>query len=180
MSVITLRGPLQAHEVESFVDDVMQYINHPDILAHFANFTAKTRDEEKRYLESILVVRDRPSDYLFGVLSDEKWVGQIGIHQVYWAQGREKPMHGRLGLILNPEYHGQGIGSRAFSLALSYGFDVLGVNKLWAMVRPENEQMKHVLTKAGMQFEGRLVQEYFFHGQLQDMDRYYRLNPNSV
>lgn len=171
ISYTGFRGPLQPKDVLWIIDPIMSYINNPDILSHFANFTPKTRKKELAYLEKLLAPRAQPTDLLFALLNqNEVFVGQVGIHQIYWAQG--KPLHGRLGTIIHPDYQGQGHARRGIGLVVDYAFREMGINKLWAMVRPENEKMIRVLKARDFKFEGRLEQEYLVGDSLCDMHRY--------
>ena len=67
-----LRGPLQQQDIPWIIDPIMSYINNPDILSHFSNFTPKTREEEQTYLEKLLAPRTQPTDLLFALDSNLK------------------------------------------------------------------------------------------------------------
>lgn len=173
------RGPLQQGDITWILDPIMSYINNPEILSHFANFTSKNREEEQAYLERLLTPRAQPADLLFALVDRaDHFVGQVGIHQIYWAQN--KPLHGRIGIIIHPDYQHQGHAQRGIESVKSYAFDSMAINKLWAMVRPENKRMIRVLNSAGFKFEGRLEQEYLIGDKLYDMHRYRMLKSDWI
>lgn len=53
-----------------------------------------------------------------------------------------------------PEYWGQGLATEACRASLAYGFDVLGLTRIIALVLPVNGASIRVLEKVGMRPEG--------------------------
>ena len=53
-------------------------------------------------------------------------------------------------------YWGRGIASQATKASILYGFDVINLNKIIAMVLPENKASKRVIEKAGLNYEKQL------------------------
>ena len=50
-------------------------------------------------------------------------------------------------------YWGRGIATQAAKASISYGFNVSALDKLIAMVLPENVASKRVIEKAGLRYE---------------------------
>jgi ribosomal-protein-alanine N-acetyltransferase len=72
------------------------------------------------------------------------------------------------GYILNRAYWKQGIMSEAMSAVLTFGFMQLGLQRIEALVDPENENSKGLLQRLGFIYEGRLRQHYFSDGLFSD------------
>lgn len=64
-----------------------------------------------------------------------------------------------LGYRFLPEHWGQGLATEACRVSLQFGFEVLGLNHIMAMVLPENLASIRVLEKIGMQHEGKIDYE---------------------
>lgn len=73
-----------------------------------------------------------------------------------------------LGYVLKREVWGQGIATEAVRLALSVGFQSLGVSRIEALVDPQNLASIRVLEKSGMNREAYLSQYVTHRGQLRD------------
>ena len=77
----------------------------------------------------------------------------------------ESPRHHRaeLGYILRREHWGQGLGTEIGRLLMAFGFEELGLHRLWATCHPDNRASARVLEKIGMIFEGKLRECYLGH-----------------
>lgn len=63
-------------------------------------------------------------------------------------------------IFTNPTSHHQGIGTEAMQLLCQYGFEELGLNKLYAYANEDNEASIRLHQKVGYEIEGRLRQDY--------------------
>lgn len=63
---------------------------------------------------------------------------------------------------------GRGIGTEATRLALAFGFDDLGLHRVWAARSPLNEASARLLAKLGMQDEGRIRDHIHKAGKWRD------------
>lgn len=61
---------------------------------------------------------------------------------------------GELGYVLNPDYHGRGLGTEAAERVLAFGFETVGLHRIEAKFMQGNEASRHVMEKLGMCFEG--------------------------
>jgi RimJ/RimL family protein N-acetyltransferase len=75
---------------------------------------------------------------------------------------------GDLGYVLSAEYWGQGIATEATQRLLTFGFDDLGLHRIFATCHPENIGSVRVLEKAGFQLEGRLREDKLVRGAYRD------------
>lgn len=75
---------------------------------------------------------------------------------------------GDLGYVLNAEYWGQGIATEATQRLLTFGFEDLGLHRIFATCHPKNIGSARVLEKAGFQLEGRLKEDKLVRGAYRD------------
>lgn len=168
---IYLRGPLTVSDIDTVLDPIMSWINNPEVRFHFAR-PEIDRSTERAWLEAKL-----PSDSFRLYLiedAEHQLIGQISIDKIFRQDGRV--IDGMLGITLHPDYQGRGRAKRAIQLLHPRAFEEVGLNKLWAKIRPKNDEMRHLLTGLGWKYECTREKEYVDYetGELTDME-YYRL-----
>lgn len=78
-------------------------------------------------------------------------IGTIGFNA--W---NPKNKRAEIGYELHPDHWRRGYVSEALAKVLSYGFEAQDLNRIGAVVFPENEASNRLLQKAGFEKEGRL------------------------
>jgi RimJ/RimL family protein N-acetyltransferase len=156
---------------ESDVDDLMTFVNDPQIVGNFAALGKITRDQEVAWVQSML---RSDNDRVWALVDgDGRFLGNCGIHKIWWPA-----RNGRLGIVVGArDVHGQGVGTQVMRLLLQKGFEELGLHKLWLVHYAENARMRHLAHKLGMTPEGVLRDEYFHEGRFHDMVRHAILKP---
>lgn len=155
------------------LDAIMTWINDPEVVAHIANIrTPVSRDEEAAWLRrTLLSANDRL--YSFEDASTGAYVGQGGIHQIYWPA-----RNGRLAIIIKKEFQGRGYGKAAMRALMRVGFDDIKLHKLWSIVREDNPKTVHLNCDVlGFRQEGRLIDEYAVDGRYYTMLRLAMMEP---
>jgi ribosomal-protein-alanine N-acetyltransferase len=94
--------------------------------------------------------------------SENALVGTCGYHK--WDKRHRRA---EIGYDLGPRSWGQGIMSEALAEVFRYGFEQMGLNRIDALVYPQNTRSVRLLAKLGFRKEG-LLREYFRLG-----DEYY-------
>lgn len=108
--------------------------------------------------------RQEPSRVLLAITLDDRVIGEVQLKNIDRDRKEcELSIH-----LQCDAYKGRGYGTRAERLAVSYAFDVLGMNAVNADTVLKNTRSAHVLEKAGFRF---LRQEGIF--------RYYRIEKNA-
>jgi len=72
---------------------------------------------------------------------------------------------GNIGYELNPEYWAHGYATEAARAMLDYGFDRLGLHRIWAQCNADNTASAHVLEKLGMRREAHFREHDYFKGR---------------
>lgn len=76
---------------------------------------------------------------------------------------------GDMGYELNPALWGQGIATEAARAIAAFGFESLGLHRIWAHCIAENVASARVLEKVGLRQEGRLRDKEQFKGRYWDV-----------
>ena len=78
--------------------------------------------------------------------------------------------------MLLPEYQGKGIISEAINEVVNYGFEVMKLHSIEAIIDPENFASEKVLQKNGFVKEAHLKENEFYDGRFLDTVIYSILN----
>lgn len=144
--------------------ETMKYIPRPlvktdeDALEHIAMIDSKIDSNEG--INWAITLKDNP-----------KLIGVIGHYRI-----KPENYRAELGYMLLPEYHGKGIVSEAVKEAVKYGFQVMKLNSLEAIIDPDNYASAKVLEKNGFVKEAHLKEYEFFEGRFLDTVIYSILN----
>ena len=144
--------------------ETMKYIPRPllktdeDALEHIAMIDTKIETNEG--INWAITLKDNP-----------KLIGVIGHYRI-------KPEHYRaeIGYMLVPEFHGKGIVSEALKEVVNYGFKIMKLHSIEAIIDPENHGSAKVLEKNGFVKEAHLKENKFFEGRFLDTVIYSILN----
>ncbi|MFV8376102.1 GNAT family N-acetyltransferase [Flavobacterium sp. LB1P71] len=144
--------------------ETMKYIPRPlvktteDALEHIAMIDAKIETNEG--INWAITLKDDP-----------KLIGLIGHYRI-------KPEHFRaeIGYMLLPEFNGKGIIPEAVKEAIRYGFEVMQLHSIEAIIHPENFGSEKVLQKSGFVKEAHLKENEFYDGRFLDTVIYSILN----
>ena len=149
----------------SDIDNIMQWINDPDIVKNFQNFKGFTKKEELKFLRKIFKSKN---DYVFSIFqkADGKYLGQCAINQISWQNKL-----GRFALFITKENWGKGYAEEAIRLLINYAFKKLKIHKIWGVCWATNKKAWHIYKKIGFKKEGLLRDEYFWRGKYHDLLR---------
>lgn len=109
-------------------------------------------------------VKDFNPTRVFAIIADGVHVGCCGIfpkEDVY-------RMNAEIGYWLGEEYWGKGIATEAAKLISTYGFETLGMKRIYASVFSPNKASAKVLEKAGFTYEGTHRQSVYKNGEYLD------------
>jgi len=144
--------------------ETMQYIPRPlvqtkeEALAHIAMIDEKIGTQEG--INWAITLKDNP-----------KLIGIIGYYRI-------KPEHFRaeIGYMLLPDYQGTGIITEAVKVILNYGFKIMKLHSVEAVIDPENFASERVLQKNGFVKEAHLKEYEYYDGKFLDTVIYSILN----
>lgn len=136
--------------------------NEPQSRQFLARFMPLSFQQEEVWLskanttttDAVFVVAQKPSLTA---------VGSMGLHRIDWKNRRATT-----GAAILEKYCGQGIGSHAKMLLLSWAFLELGLNKVESRVIAFNGRSKRYSEKCGYVEVGRLKNHHFRNGTYHD------------
>ena len=128
-------------------------IPHPYSEEDARNFLASIQAEEEVRLGITLRI-------------DGRLIGGVGLRL------NSPHRHAELGYWLGVAYWGKGYATEAAREMLCYGFESLGLHRIFATCFPHNPASGRILKKIGMQFEGCQRQHLLKWGQFVDSELY--------
>lgn len=155
-------------ELESSdVDAALEIAADPAFFRYMAHEAVTSRDDELAFLrgvEASALVRPR-RQYHLGIVwretDDLIGTARLGISDPVFAVGD-------IGYGVRRDRWGRGVATEAAGLLLDFGFNVLGLHRIFAYHHPDNIASGRVLAKLGMQREGRLRENMRSHGAWRD------------
>ncbi len=127
-------------------------------VARYINITAfKEVSQAREMVELLNKLAEEKKAIRWGITLKEtkKVVGSGGFNS--WL--KEEAYRGEIGYDLDREYWGKGIMTEALQALISFGFGSMKLNRIEALVEPENTASIHLLNKTGFLEEG-LLREY--------------------
>lgn len=101
--------------------------------------------------------RDYIVGYFAAIRKDTgEFIGQMGL---MWSDFNELSAL-EIGYMLKPEFWGMGYAAEGAEALARYAFTEIGVKKVYALVRPENEKSIQVAERTGMSAEGTFIKQY--------------------
>lgn len=147
---------------------LVRHANNPKIADQIFNidypYTEENAIERMNFVFQALKQEDR---YIFAIADKvhNEVIGEIGIHI---ADGNKAEM----GYWLSEDYWGKGLITEAIAAALRFGFEEVGLNKIFATHFLENPASGKAMIKNGMVKEGELIDHYFYNGSYKSVVQY--------
>lgn len=136
--------PIDAEDMYDYArrEDVTRYLTwspHPSI--------SYTKDY-LRYVQNRYALGDF---YDWAIIDREsrRMIGTCGFTRIDTANNSAE-----IGYVLNPEFHGRGLGTEAVTEILRFGFTQLELNRIEARFMKENIRSRKLMERVGMTFEG--------------------------
>lgn len=116
--------------------------------------------------------------FLCEVAENHPWfkaicINDIPVGSITLTQGKgASSCRAELGYVLAKPYWGKGIATTAAKQAIQIGFKDLNIQRIEALVDPDNKASERVLVKAGMYYEGLLKNYTIFKNIVSDRRLY--------
>lgn len=158
---------------EKDVNEVFALRSNPEIMKYIPRPLAKTNEDALEHIAMIdaKIENNEGINWAITLKDDPKLIGIIGHYRI-------KPEHFRaeIGYILLPEYNGKGIITEAVQETVKYGFDVMKLHSIEAIIDPDNHGSAKVLEKNNFVKEAHLKENEFYDGRFLDTVIYSILN----
>lgn len=151
-------------------ESVQVYSSDPEV-AKYVEWGPNTPSETKNFVRrAIDLSKDRPRqafELAVTMTSTGTVVGGCGLTITL-----PKFKTAAIGYVFNRDYWGQGVASEAARALLKFGFDELGLHRIYATCDSRNVGSARVMEKCGMRFEGEFKADMQIKGTWRDTKLY--------
>jgi [ribosomal protein S5]-alanine N-acetyltransferase len=155
------------------VNEIFTLRSNPETMKYIPRPLAKTTEDALEHIAIIdaKIETNEGINWAITLKGDPKLIGLIGHYRI-------KPEHFRaeIGYMLLPEFNGKGIITEAIKEVVNYGFKVMQLHSIEAIIAPENFGSEKVLQKNGFVKEAHLKENEFYEGRFLDTVIYSILN----
>jgi ribosomal-protein-alanine N-acetyltransferase len=159
--------------VKEDVNEVFALRSDKEVMKYIPRPLVKTNEEALEHIAMIdeKIENNEGINWAISLKGNPKLIGIIGHYRI-------KPEHFRaeIGYMLLPEYHGKGIIVEAIKETLNYGFQVMKLHSIEAIIDPENYASESVLQKSGFVKEAHLKENEYYEGRFLDTVIYSIIN----
>ncbi|MEJ2598649.1 MAG: GNAT family N-acetyltransferase [Anaerolineales bacterium] len=139
---------------------VLAYQNDPRYLRYYP-WQSRTEAEVRAFIQVFIewqaYLRRYKFQWAITMKSNGQLIGNAGIRKESVADHKAE-----VGYEINPQFWGMGYASEAARAVRDFGFQELGLRRIWANCLAENLASRRVLEKIGMQLEGTLRDNEYF------------------
>lgn len=163
---------------EDDVDMVYELRSDPETMRFIPRPIVKDRTEALHHIAMISEKIEDNTGINWAIAFREKPEEAIGVLGHY----RIVPEHFRaeIGYMILRKHWGKGIVAEAIAPLLDYGFDVMGLHSIEAVIDPANVASAKVLEKNGFVKEAHFIENEYFDGKFIDSAVYSLLKKNHV
>lgn len=166
--------------IESDWKDVHTYSSLP-IVCKFQPWGPNTKDDSIDFVkQAVSDAKQLPRErFVFVINLNGKIIGasEITIRDFIDQKGE-------IGYVVNPSYWGHGYATEAATLLVQFGFEKLGLHRIYATCDPRNIGSIKVLEKIGMIREGTIRDDFLLKGGWRDSHIYgileHEWNPSEI
>ncbi len=108
-----------------------------------------------------------PDVMAFALYHEETLIGQAELKSIRWFNRKAE-----LGLFLDQQWQGRGMGFEAMKVLITHAFDQMNLYRLEAEVIEYNKAALRLVKKLGFVQEGRLREARYFDGKYFDILRF--------
>ncbi len=133
---------------------VLAYQSDPRYLRIYG-LTGRRAEEVQEFVAIFLAQQEERPRFKYQLAvtlrEDGRLIGNCGLR-------KENPESqvADIGYELSPDYWGKGYASEAIARLVAFGFERLGLRRVWARTTSDNQSSRRVLEKLGMRLEGRM------------------------
>lgn len=131
-------------------------INHPDVRKGVYYKTPFNLEEEREWFE------EGDEELVLAICVDGEITGNIALKDPGKKESRE------FGIMIHPDFHGNGYGTEAVELLIDHAFRQMNVHKLTARAHETNGASQRIWEKLGFEREAVHREEVFQDGEYRD------------
>jgi ribosomal-protein-alanine N-acetyltransferase len=155
----TERLVLRRPEMED-VNEMFLHRSNPDLMKYIQHRLVTKREQVENAMNNVhgFIDRNESINWAITLKGDNKPIGMVGYV-------RFSPEHYRaeIGYIVHTPYHGKGMAQEATQAVVDYGFHVMGLHSIEAVINHENEASKKLVERMGFTKDA-FFKDYLYHG----------------
>lgn len=151
----------------SDIDDVYEYASDVEVPKYLLWYPHPDKSFTKKYLKLIDKKYKKCEFYDWAVTYNGKMIGTCGFTSFDISNNKAE-----IGYVLNRFFWGKGLAAEAARAIITFGFEMLGLNRIEAHFMPDNSASRRVAEKCGMHFEGVHKEAMLAKGRYIDIEIY--------
>lgn len=155
------------------VNEIFALRSNKETMKYVPRPLAKTEEEALQHIALIdsKIENNEGINWAITLKGNPKLIGIIGHYRI-----KSEHFRAEIGYMLLPEYQGKGIVSEAIKETVRYGFEIMKLHSIEAIIDPENFASGRVLQKNGFVKEAHLKENEYYNGRFLDTVIYSILN----
>ena len=157
------------------VNEILELRGNPETMKYIPRPLATTKDEALAHIKMIndKIEANEGINWAITIKGNPKLIGVIGHYRIQPENHRCE-----IGYMILPQYNGKGYVTEAIKVVLAYGFEVLQMHSIEAVIDPDNIASERVLQKNGFVKEAHILENEFWDGKFWDTVIYSILKRN--
>jgi ribosomal-protein-alanine N-acetyltransferase len=157
------------------VNEILALRSNPEIMKYIPRPLITTKEEALEFISTMDANINANSLINWAITTKENdlLIGMIGFYRT-----KPEDFRSEVGYILSGDFQGKGIITESLKRVIQFGFEVLKLNSIEAVIDPENFGSEKVLLKNNFVKEGHFKEHVFFEGKFLDCVFYSLLNKN--
>ena len=134
-------------------DNLLALRTDADVMQYIGNGSVQTREQVKEFLDNAKPYLDKYGLAFYSVFEKDtgNFVGQAGLFHLGFNVNQPEI---ELAYRLHKKFWHQGYATEIAKSLIEYGFSKLSLQKIIAIVHPENERSRKIMQKIGMTYYG--------------------------
>ncbi len=157
------------------VDCIFNLRSNAETMKFVPRPLAITKEDALIHIKTIddKIINNEGINWAITLKNNTEMIGIIGHYSIQNENYRSE-----IGYMLLPEFSNQGIISEAVKLVLKYGFSVLNLHSVEAIINPNNFASEKVLKKNNFKKEAHFTENVYYDGNFLDTAVYSILKRN--
>lgn len=156
-------------------EDLFAIRSNPETMRYVPRPVAQTVEDVLPLIDAIqtAVKNDEGMNWVIALKGSDKLIGMVG-----YVHFTKPHYRGEVGYILHSDYHNKGIMREAMAAVLDYGFNVMKLHSIEAIINPANTASMNVVEKCGFTKDAHFKDYLFHNGRFADALVYSLINPS--
>lgn len=153
--------------------EVLALRSNPETMKYIPRPLLKNEEEAFAHIAMIenKIINKEGINWAITIRDDPRLIGIIGHYRIQLENYRAE-----IGYMILPEFNGLGIVTEAVKEVVKYGFDIMKLHSIEAVIDPDNIASAKVLEKNGFVKEAHFKENEFHEGHFYDSVIYSILN----